>query len=299
VTLPNLRPEDPFAYAHDIGWSPGAFENLGNLPTSEDSLFVSLADRNFQPFGWASAPDQQRLPPQSHVASNPNSVPAAQLTPGLLTPSFNLNNTSNLTSSSAISLTGHYFGSLESFGAEPEDNYHTAQSSFTSVDMPSSTSRRQAASITIDDSSPPSAKRRRFSGPGRNNLNPVPTPKIEGSFAESENAGADSFDADENAPFMIDLTETNNELPDDLIDIAPVPKEEDKRIKLSAFQCVICMDDASVLTLTHCGKLPIALAIGPKPILISPRSHVLRPVPPFIPHCRSNQRQMPNVQTKS
>ncbi|KAK7213726.1 hypothetical protein V2G26_020904 [Clonostachys chloroleuca] len=122
--------------------------------------------------------------------------------------------------------------------------------------MPSSTTRRQqAASITIDDSSPPSAKRRRFSGPGRNNLNTVPKPKIEGSFAESENAGADSFDADDNAPFMIDLTETNNELPDDLIDLAPVPKEEDKRIKLSAFQCVICMDDASVLTLTHCGHM--------------------------------------------
>ncbi|CAI6092251.1 unnamed protein product [Clonostachys chloroleuca] len=256
VTLPNLRPEDPFAYAHDIGWSPGAFENLGNLPTSEDSLFVSLADRNFQPFGWASASDQQRLPPQSHVASTPNSVPAAQLNPSLLTPSFNLNNTSNLTSSSATSLTGQYFDPLESFGAELEDNYHTAQSSFTSVDMPSSTTRRQqAASITIDDSSPPSAKRRRFSGPGRNNLNTVTTPKIEGSFAESENAGADSFDADDNAPFMIDLTETNNELPDDLIDIAPVPKEEDKRIKLSAFQCVICMDDASVLTLTHCGHM--------------------------------------------
>ncbi|CAH0043314.1 unnamed protein product [Clonostachys solani] len=253
VTLPNLRPEDSFAYAQDFGWSSDAFELLGNLPSSEDSLFVSLADHNFQPFGWVSAPDQQHLPPQSHIASTSNSVPAARLNTSLTS-----NNTSNLTSSSGASITGPYFDSLESFGAEPEDLSHTAQSSFTSVDMPNSTRRPQAAPITIDDYLPPPCgrvKRRRVGDTGRNNLNPVPTPKIEGSFAESESAGTDIFDADDNTPFMIDLTETNNELPDDLIDIAPVPKEEDKRIKLSAFQCVICMDDASVLTLTHCGHM--------------------------------------------
>ncbi|KAF6839750.1 hypothetical protein CPLU01_01622 [Colletotrichum plurivorum] len=50
---------------------------------------------------------------------------------------------------------------------------------------------------------------------------------------------------------------------DDVIDLAAsdeVPKEmvipkEDKRIKLSAFQCVICMDDVTSLTVTHCGHL--------------------------------------------
>ncbi|KAH7159970.1 hypothetical protein B0J13DRAFT_117933 [Dactylonectria estremocensis] len=47
----------------------------------------------------------------------------------------------------------------------------------------------------------------------------------------------------------IDLTEAN-----------VVPEEltkpfEDKRIKLAAFQCVICMDDVSILTVTHCGHL--------------------------------------------
>ncbi|VUC34247.1 unnamed protein product [Clonostachys rosea] len=249
VTLPNLRPEDPFAYGQEIRWDPIDFDQLGTLPTSEDSPFVSLADRPFQPFGWDSTPNRQHLPPQSHVAPTSNSVPAAQLNT-----SFTSNNASNLTPSSAASIAGPYFDSLESF-AELEDNYHTAQSSFTSVEMPVSSRRRQAAPITIDDSSPPSAKRRRFSGAARNNLNSTPTPKVEGSFAESESAFADNFDADDNVPFTIDLTETNNELPDDLIDIAPVPKEEDKRIKLSAFQCVICMDDASVLTLTHCGHM--------------------------------------------
>jgi hypothetical protein len=31
--------------------------------------------------------------------------------------------------------------------------------------------------------------------------------------------------------------------------------EDDKRVKLSAFQCVICMDDVTTLTVTHCGHL--------------------------------------------
>ncbi|KAI5459914.1 hypothetical protein BGZ63DRAFT_359407 [Mariannaea sp. PMI_226] len=47
----------------------------------------------------------------------------------------------------------------------------------------------------------------------------------------------------------IDLTEAN-EVPEEL-----KKPEEDKRIKLSAFQCVICMDDATTLTVTHCGHL--------------------------------------------
>ncbi|KAI9167445.1 E3 ubiquitin-protein ligase complex slx8-rfp subunit slx8 [Paramyrothecium foliicola] len=47
----------------------------------------------------------------------------------------------------------------------------------------------------------------------------------------------------------IDLTEAN-EVPEDL-----KKSDEDKRIKLSAFQCVICMDDVTTLTVTHCGHL--------------------------------------------
>ncbi|KAH7143971.1 hypothetical protein EDB81DRAFT_514023 [Dactylonectria macrodidyma] len=47
----------------------------------------------------------------------------------------------------------------------------------------------------------------------------------------------------------IDLTEAN-EVPEELT--KPI---EDKRIKLAAFQCVICMDDVNILTVTHCGHL--------------------------------------------
>ncbi|GKU02924.1 e3 ubiquitin-protein ligase complex slx8-rfp subunit slx8 [Fusarium langsethiae] len=47
----------------------------------------------------------------------------------------------------------------------------------------------------------------------------------------------------------VDLTETN-EIPDDI-----EKPEKDDRIKLAAFQCVICMDDCNNLTVTHCGHL--------------------------------------------
>jgi hypothetical protein len=47
----------------------------------------------------------------------------------------------------------------------------------------------------------------------------------------------------------VDLTETN-EVPDDI-----EKPEKDNRVKLAAFQCVICMDDCINLTVTHCGHL--------------------------------------------
>ncbi|KAL6853148.1 hypothetical protein J3F83DRAFT_559608 [Trichoderma novae-zelandiae] len=47
----------------------------------------------------------------------------------------------------------------------------------------------------------------------------------------------------------IDLTEATD-VPEEL-----KKPEVDKRVKLSAFQCVICMDDVTGLTLTHCGHL--------------------------------------------
>lgn len=47
----------------------------------------------------------------------------------------------------------------------------------------------------------------------------------------------------------VDLTDAN-EVPEDLHE--PLV---DNRIKLKAFQCVICMDNVTSLTVTHCGKL--------------------------------------------
>lgn len=60
---------------------------------------------------------------------------------------------------------------------------------------------------------------------------------------DSENIDA-LFDEDYTT---IDLTEAT-EVPDEL-----KKPEVDNRVKLAAFQCVICMDDVTSLTLTHCG----------------------------------------------
>lgn len=48
--------------------------------------------------------------------------------------------------------------------------------------------------------------------------------------------------------------------------------EVDNRIKISAFQCVICMDDVSTLTVTHCGRCPCTSGF----------QHVANPVPKAI-----------------
>lgn len=48
----------------------------------------------------------------------------------------------------------------------------------------------------------------------------------------------------------------------DLRDLSKVPelllqrqREKAERVKLGSFQCAICMDDATTLTVTHCGML--------------------------------------------
>jgi hypothetical protein len=57
------------------------------------------------------------------------------------------------------------------------------------------------------------------------------------------------IDVEPKAEFdTIDLTE-NNEVFEEVR-----KPEKDDRVKLAAFQCVICMDDCSNLTVTHCGK---------------------------------------------
>ncbi|KAJ6444749.1 SLX8 protein [Purpureocillium lavendulum] len=63
-------------------------------------------------------------------------------------------------------------------------------------------------------------------------------------FGENENPPPDTDDF-----ATIDLTKAT-EVPEEL-----KKPEVDNRVKLSAFQCVICMDDVTTLTLTHCGHL--------------------------------------------
>jgi hypothetical protein len=56
----------------------------------------------------------------------------------------------------------------------------------------------------------------------------------------------DDSDLEEVAGEVIDLVD-REDIP------IPEPPKEDNSIKLGKFQCVICMDDCTDLTVTHCG----------------------------------------------
>lgn len=90
----------------------------------------------------------------------------------------------------------------------------------------------------------------------------------------------------------IDLTESN-EVPEDLS-----KPEEDNRVKLSVFQCVICMDDVTTLTVTHCGKLPVII-FSLTALLTLSRPSFLCTVPTPVPQRRSDQGQMSHVPRQS
>lgn len=51
---------------------------------------------------------------------------------------------------------------------------------------------------------------------------------------------------------VIDLVD-KDEVPEETAEPEPEPPKEDNTVKLGAFQCVICMDDVTDLTVTHCG----------------------------------------------
>ncbi|KAL7948337.1 hypothetical protein V8C42DRAFT_247762 [Trichoderma barbatum] len=68
-------------------------------------------------------------------------------------------------------------------------------------------------------------------------------------FGSSPSRPGSSSDLKNEDYTTIDLTEVND-VPEEL-----KKPEVDNRVKLSAFQCVICMDDVTGLTLTHCGHL--------------------------------------------
>jgi hypothetical protein len=100
---------------------------------------------------------------------------------------------------------------------------------------------------------------------------------------------------------MIDLTKPGSNVLEDK-DAAESsknpPEEEDKRTKLASFQCVICMDDAKVITATHCGKCqpPLQQALTSPAVAKFPnRSSLLRAVSTFLPARRVDKGQMPHV----
>ncbi|RYP67290.1 hypothetical protein DL771_007308 [Monosporascus sp. 5C6A] len=109
------------------------------------------------------------------------------------------------------------------------------------------TRKRHAAIRVISDG----AKRRRTSQsssrPAKARKNTLPQYDASSPFEEDFDSPQKT---DHEDPDSIDLSNVD-EVPTELM----APKA-DNRIKLGKFQCVICMDDVTALTVTHCGEAP-------------------------------------------
>ncbi|GKT52071.1 E3 ubiquitin-protein ligase complex slx8-rfp subunit slx8 [Colletotrichum spaethianum] len=116
-------------------------------------------------------------------------------------------------------------------------------------EMVAPATRKRAAPSSAPARGTAAPKRRRTSQP-QAARNRTTTPSVLGP--DDDIFGEDKVDTKkgkEKDEDVIDLADAN-EVPENL----KVPKE-DNRVKISAFQCVICMDDVTALTVTHCGHL--------------------------------------------
>ncbi|KAF5963704.1 e3 ubiquitin-protein ligase complex slx8-rfp subunit slx8 [Fusarium bulbicola] len=103
-------------------------------------------------------------------------------------------------------------------------------------------SKRRRTSTTAAPAAPRPTSRQRKSPAARKDMD------VEELFGTSPTRSP--IDVEAKPEFdTIDLTETN-----EVFEEVRKP-EKDDRVKLAAFQCVICMDDCSNLTVTHCGHL--------------------------------------------
>lgn len=133
------------------------------------------------------------------------------------------------------------------------------------VDLTKEESRDNLTSSSpVPMAPPPTRKRRRSAtaGGGTSDSNPRRNSASQASKAiktEAKRPGSrgghacvfgssppPAFHSDED---VLDLTEANE------VSADQKKIEVDRRVKLSKFQCVICMDDVSNLTVTHCGKV--------------------------------------------
>ena len=132
-------------------------------------------------------------------------------------------------------------------------------------EMPATRKRTRAAAASPDEhevgSSAPKRPRtgvaHRAATPGRSRNTPRPatsrnyTPLQTAVTVESDDIDLDSLfdgDGDSGGVELYDLTKSDDGVPKELFQ--PV---KDSTIKLSAFECVICMDAATNLTVTCCG----------------------------------------------
>ncbi|WYZ40121.1 hypothetical protein EsH8_IV_000462 [Colletotrichum jinshuiense] len=266
-----------YEYSNSTALLPsGAPQTPGHEPGSDDFL-SALIDGNFSSpssypqFTQASSGTQQA----NRVPSPPNQV--GRHPPGTsLRPNRPASNTNTSSQNRAVA-------TVASQRPTPHPTYldsEVEESLFVSSDeeskdtMPVQTRRRASTIISSDHepddvvapttrkrTAPSSAPTRGAAAPKRRRTSQTQATRTQiTSSAPQEtvpNTESDIFGDEEDESDkgkvkdgdVIDLA-VANEVPEEM----RVPKE-DKRIKISAFQCVICMDDVTALTVTHCGHL--------------------------------------------
>jgi hypothetical protein len=132
--------------------------------------------------------------------------------------------------------------------SSPKTERHSASPSGIDPNTPRAPlSRKRSHAAATTASSRASPQRRHGSSAARSN----PIKPLKGSRRSSALDDDLPFDSSSisgnDEEEVLDLTGT--EMPEELLK----PKV-DNRVKLTKFQCVICMDDVSNLTVTHCGK---------------------------------------------
>lgn len=178
-------------------------------------------------------------------------------------------------------------------------------------EMPATRKRTRAAAASPDDHEDgPSASKRprtaaahRAATPGRSRNTPRPAtsrnyaPVQAAVTVESDDNETNSlFDEDggSGGVALFDLTKSDDGVPKELFQ--PV---KDSSIKLSTFECVICMDSATNLTVTCCGmsiRACMALTACLHVLLNNHcRPHVLRPMPPPGHAYRTHQEGLSDV----
>lgn len=121
--------------------------------------------------------------------------------------------------------------------------------------MPPASRKRKSPSLEIQGQ-PPDPKRRRASQASTSS-----TPGSRRSV-RLQHATLIIPDSDDD-PFLEDEKPTKHD-EEDIIDLAtrdelpapPTPAKKSNRVEFAAFQCAICMDNATNLAVTHCGASP-------------------------------------------
>ncbi|ROV89913.1 hypothetical protein VSDG_08240 [Cytospora chrysosperma] len=126
------------------------------------------------------------------------------------------------------------------------------------LEMPATRAKRSRAAASPDASlDGPSTIKRQRTGPVRRTTPGRPAssrgqkPRLQHAFTIPDSDDLESlFGNAEDDIEVFDLTKSEDGVPEELMK----PKE-DNSIKLSKFECIICMDAANNLTVTHCGHM--------------------------------------------